>query len=67
MIDKNQAVIVKRAIGKAQWNLNYQQFCKRMGWNEDDWSAGKFRALTELARYLNEFDDNAFIKLIDAE
>ena len=55
---------LQEAIGNAVWNLNYFDFCRRLGKAPDSWTEDKWAAFKALASSLHEFDPGTLAKII---
>lgn len=64
--EKNVEWFVAR-LAKAQWVLNYPQFCERAGFREDDYSEGKWREFQALAHSAAQFDPGTLQRIIAPE
>ena len=56
-----------QGLGSAAWNMNLSRFCQVLGWNDDDYAAGKFQDFQQLARLLGRFDDAVLTALLRAQ
>jgi uncharacterized tellurite resistance protein B-like protein len=62
MIDAKE---LKKAIGNAQWELNFATFCEIMDFSDGTYAKEKWQAFQELARCMVAFDTDRLQKLLD--
>ena len=57
---------LKTLIGNAHWDLNYAEFCRRAGFEEDSYAEEKWEQWQELARSLAAFDAATLSRIVAA-
>lgn len=62
-IDTVADIAILRALQHAANGLNYHQFCESLGWPEDDYTKGKFKAYQSLGA-IGVFDNDTLLKPI---
>lgn len=56
---------VKAAIGRAWWDINYHEFCRRAGWREDDYADDKWQQWQALYHALSAFDSDTLDRIVE--
>ena len=56
----------KQAQASAHWRLTYFEFCRALGWEQDDWSAKKFIEFSQLRDALAKFDSQTLTTILNA-